>query len=120
MIPKTGVAAANLKNMRQYKTSDKKPSEMFLNSLQGGGSHYMCCGYCGREHYCPDSDIITIGDEDYKSYLENALSDQIKNPDGVIIQHQKAIYMPVEVVHGPSFHTHLDRYTRFLWPTSII
>lgn len=78
--------------MTKYVTSDKKPSKVFLDSLSGGGSHYMICGNCGREHYCPDSSSIYDGDgEDDKGdreyYLQNALEQQKDDPEGVVIHY---------------------------------
>ena len=113
--------------MTKYKTSDKKPSEMFLNSLPGGGSHFMTCGYCGRDHYCLDAETISNGAcdpdeevaESYKSYLEEALFEQAKNPEGVVIHYDVDCVMTKDL-NGMAFVIEcpcngLAQYEQFIW-----
>lgn len=76
--------------MKKYPIHDKKPSEMFLNSLSGGGQRSIECG-CGRMHYatlCEDEFVeINEGEDTYSDYLYREARDHQKNnPDGVIIE----------------------------------
>lgn len=107
----------------KYSTSDKKPSEMFINSLDGGGSHFMTCGYCGRDHYCPDSDHIYRGDEedagDYEDYLQEALKAQKADPDSVVI-HYGVDFVSAKDLNGTAFVLEcpcngLAKYEAFIW-----
>lgn len=113
--------------MTKYATSSKKPSEMFLNSItSGGGSHYMVCGNCGRTHYCPESDNFYHNDDDredeedaYKYYLQEALEEQAKDPDGVVI-HYGVDFVETKDLRGVAFVLEcpcngLAKYEEFIW-----
>ncbi len=75
-----------------YYTSPTKPSKMFLDALSGGGSNHMECGFCGREHYCPNS-----VSEDYESFLQEALKKQQKYPSRVIMHYDVDCVMSKDV-----------------------
>lgn len=109
---------------KKYSVSDKTPSEIFVDSLPGGGSHYMTCGYCGRDHYCPDSSSIYRGDDeddkgDYEYYLQEALWAQKEDPDGVII-HYDEDFVAAKDLAGITFVLEcpcngLAKYEDFVW-----
>lgn len=111
---------------KKYATNEKKPSDIFLDSLKGGGSHYMVCGYCGRTHYCPESDNFYHNDGDrvdeedaYKYYLEEALAEQKKDPDGVVIHYNVDCVMTKDL-NGMAFVLEcpcngLAKYEDFIW-----
>jgi hypothetical protein len=80
-----------------YYTSPTRPSQMFLDALSGGGSHYMTCGFCGREHYCPDAEIIDHDAEEYDCYIEDALERQNKYPGRVLIHYDVDCVMAKDV-----------------------
>jgi hypothetical protein len=111
----------------KYPKNEKKPSKMFLNALQGGGSHHMTCGYCGREHYCPDSDSVWEGDihlggtdpGDRPEYLADALGHQAKDPEGAIIHYNVDCVTTKDLV-GIAFVEDcpcngLRKYEEFIW-----
>jgi len=115
--------------MKIYRTHKQKPSELFLSSLSGGGSHHVSCGFCGRDHYCPDSDSLRCNSysEDEKKeeeavvrdYLEFALREQKENPDGVII-HYDCDYVSTKDLNGMAFVVDcpcngLAIYETFIW-----
>jgi hypothetical protein len=105
--------------MKYRISSDKQASDMFINSLSGGGSHFMTCGFCGRDHYCPDSNMISKYEEEYDGYLENALAGKEKDPDGVYIHYDVDCVMAKDIngiaivlecpCHG------LVNYETFIW-----
>ena len=111
---------------KKYSTYDKEPSELFVDSLRGGGSHYMVCGFCGRTHYCPESSNIYHNDEDkedeenaYKNYLSEALEEQKKDPDGVVI-HYGVDTVIAKDLNGMTFVLEcpcngLTKYETFIW-----
>ncbi len=74
--------------METYPVRDKKPSRMFLSTLNGCGSHNIYCD-CGRDHYCPDSDSLSYedGDDFREQYLADILARQVKNPEGIVIHY---------------------------------
>lgn len=115
--------------MKTYRTHDKKPSELFLSSLPGGGSHHVNCGFCGRDHYCPDSDNLRWNsysedekkeeEEVVKEYLESALREQKENPNGVII-HYDSDFVMTKDLNGMAFVVEcpcngLAIYEDFIW-----
>jgi hypothetical protein len=112
--------------IKKYATNEKKPSELFLNSLTGGGSHYMVCGYCGRSHYCPESDNFYHNDNDrndeddaYAHYLREALAEQKKDPEGVVI-HYDVDFVEAKNLAGMAFVIEcpcngLSKYEDFIW-----
>lgn len=115
--------------MKTYITQDKKPSQMFIDSLSyGGGSHYMVCGHCGRTHYCPNSEALKddyreydgeVEEDVYKNYLQNALDEQKENPDSVVIHYDVDVVMSKEL-NGMAFVLDcpcngLYKYEVFIW-----
>lgn len=115
--------------MTTYKTGDKKPSEMFVDALHGGGSHNMTCGWCSREHYCPDSDSLRWDSHDHmemgkeedsiNGYLLEALEAKKKDPDGVVI-HYDVDAVQAKDLNGMAFVLEcpcngLYRYEQFVW-----
>ena len=108
---------------KKYAVNSNKPSEIFLDSLSGGGSHNIVC-QCGREHYCPDSgnffnDYSDDGEDDYKFYLQEALAHQKNDPDGVIIHHDVDCVVTKDL-HGAAFVLEcpcngLWKYEQFIW-----
>lgn len=110
----------------KYATSADAPSDMFVDSLRGGGSHYMVCGCCGRTHYCPDSDNFYHNDGDrldekdaYEFYLKEALAKQAADPDGVVI-HYGVDCVSAKDLYGISFVLEcpcngLKKYENFIW-----
>lgn len=75
---------------KKYKIdSDKAPSELFLNSLQGCGNPDIECS-CGRRHYCPmyydnNDDMCVSPDDGFRKDAEN---DKKSDPDGVILEYE--------------------------------
>ncbi len=111
----------------KYPINDIAPSDMFVDSISyGGGSHNMTCGYCGREHYCPDSDNFYHNDDDpddeedaYVHYLRDALEEQKNCPEGVII-HRNVDCVMSKDLNGMSFVVEcpcngLTKYENFIW-----
>ena len=110
----------------KYAISEKKPSDMFTDALRGGGSHYMVCGNCGRTHYCPESDNFYHNDGDredeedaYKYYLQEALEEQKKDPDGVVI-HYGVDFVMTKDLNSIAFVLEcpcngLAKYENFIW-----
>jgi hypothetical protein len=60
----------------KYAVNERKPSKMFLRSLEGVGSSSIYCN-CGRMHYAPNN----LSNSD----VDCALAEQKKNPDGIVI-----------------------------------
>ncbi len=63
--------------------SPTPPSDMFVDALIGGGGHHMNCGFCGRDHFCPDSDAIYHEDRD--EYIKDVKERHDKDPEGTIL-----------------------------------
>jgi hypothetical protein len=72
---------------KRYAVCENAPSEMFLDSLRGGGSSCIYCN-CGRTHYAPSNLYDSDDEDDYTNMLNSALEDQKKDPDGVIIDYE--------------------------------
>jgi hypothetical protein len=70
---------------KKYAVNEKKPSKMFLNSLPGGGASTIFCN-CGRTHYAPSNLADSDDESDYENMLNDALEEQKKDPDGVVIE----------------------------------
>lgn len=104
--------------MPNYKTNPGlKPSELFLNSLQGGGSHHVNCGFCGRQHYCPDSS--SLYDDDVEEYNRQAREEHAADPDGVIL-HLDDDYALTKDINGMAIVIDcpcngLAIYENFIW-----
>jgi hypothetical protein len=104
--------------MSKYKIgSPTPPSDLFVDSLQGGGAHHMNCGFCGREHYCPDSD--SIYEDDAQAYLKEAREAYDADPEGVVI-HYDDDGVESKELNGITFVVDcpcngLALYEKFIW-----
>lgn len=94
------------------------PSDMFIDSIEnGGGSHEVNCGFCGRDHYAYDSDYI---DEDNQKDRHAFLDEEVKkNPEGVIL-HYDCDYVSYKELNGITFVAlcpcnGLRMYENFIW-----
>lgn len=111
---------------KEYKTDTDKPSEMFEDSLGMGFGFYDAeCGWCGRRHYCPDTDSDPPDYEhgDYegnrKQWHDYCVSEKEKDPDGVILYWNDDAVLSREM-HGIKFVigcpcNGLARYEKFIW-----
>ena len=107
----------------KYATSEKKPSNMFLSVLPGGGSHDAYCN-CGRQHYCPNSSSLYDGEEgidegDRVQYLANALEEKEEDPDGVVI-HYNYDFVSTKDIDNKTFVEEcpcngIRRYEEWMW-----
>jgi hypothetical protein len=109
------------------KDSDKKPSDMFVNALSGFGvgSDNIECGWCGREHLCPDTDYNHYDDDEcsaeeskfrYRQYCEE---EQKKHPDKIVL-HYDCDSISGQEMNGIMFVIDcpcngLYRYEAFIW-----
>lgn len=103
--------------MSKYKTNPNPPSELFVKSLMGGGSHNINCGFCGREHYCVDSD--SIYEDDLEEYRKNAQEEHKKDPEGIVI-HYDTDFVETKDLNGMTFVVDcpcngLSLYEKFIW-----
>jgi len=113
--------------MKEYRRDDKKPSEMFINALSGygTGSGHLECGWCGREHLCPDTDYNHYDDDEctaeeskvrYRAYCEEEFK---KNPDGIVLHYDcdllsgQSLNNIIFVVDCPC--NGLTRFEEFIW-----
>jgi len=60
---------------------------MFLDSLQGGGSHSMSCGWCQREHLCPDNIYADSDRNNFDTYKEFCENEYKNNPETVVLHY---------------------------------
>lgn len=104
------------------KDSKEKPSEIFLNSIRcSHGSYDMECGWCGREHLCPD---VNWGHgyydmQDEKSWKEHAEARHAENPEKVVL-HYEYDSVSGAIVNGINFVlicqcNGLAKYEKFIW-----
>jgi hypothetical protein len=109
------------------RTSDTKPSEMFMNALSGygTGSDHITCGWCCREHYCPDTDYNHYDDDECSAgesryrYRQFCEEEQKKNPNGVVL-HDDCDGISATEMNGVMFVLScpcngLQRYEHFIW-----
>src|SRR5574337_916739 len=113
--------------MKNPKDSDKKPSDMFINALSGYGvgSDNLECGWCGREHLCPDTDYNHYDDDEcsaeesmfrYRQYCEEEYK---KRPNEVVL-HYDVDGISAQEMNGIMFVlgcpcNGLYRYEQFIW-----
>ena len=71
----------------KYVINERKPSQMFIESLKGGGASEIYCN-CGRTHYAPSNLYDSDDEDDYTCMLNAALENQKKDPEGVIINYE--------------------------------
>lgn len=103
--------------MSKYKTNPTPPSQLFLDSLRGGGAHNINCGFCGREHYCPDSD--SIYEDDVAEYKKEAREAYDADPEGVVL-HYDTDAVETKDFNGMAFVIDcpcngLALYEKFIW-----
>lgn len=111
----------------KYRKSEKAPSDMFVNALSGYGigSDSMECGWCGRQHYCPDTDYTHFDtdelteDESKLKYREFCEEEHAKDPDGVVL-HYDCDSVSGQELNGVMFVigcpcNGLHRYENFIW-----
>ena len=108
-------------NSRTYRTDPDKPSEMFINAMQGFGvgSDEIECGWCGRYHMAPDNDYDERDDMDRQQYKEYCEEQKKNNPDGVVL-HYDCDSISAQEFNGIMFVwgcpcNGLTRYERFIW-----
>ena len=104
--------------MSKYVIKEHKPSKMFVRSLKGGGSSSIyCC--CGRMHYAPSNLYDSDDEEDYTSMLDDALAEQSKDPDGIVINYEDD-FIHCKDIDGKTFVVDcpcngLRKYEDFIW-----
>ena len=101
-----------------YATNDKKPSRMFLSSLQSAGSSEIAC-HCGRMHYAPENLRNSDDEDDYQCMLDTVNAEKEADPEGVIIhsdedfvlhyRYDNSVYVDECPCNG------LRKYEEFLW-----
>lgn len=115
---------SKIKNPRD---SDEKPSDMFINALSGYGvgSDNIICGWCGREHLCPDTDYNHYDDSECSAeeskvrYCLYCEEEKRNNPDGIVL-HYDCDGIEAQEMNGTMFVlgcpcNGLYRYERFIW-----
>lgn len=111
----------------KYKTDTDKPSKMFEDSIgYGVGSYDMDCGWCGRRHYCPDTNLdppdydgTENSDEDRNHWKEYCEEEYKKDPEGVIL-HWDYDSVIGRSLNGINFVigcpcNGLSRFEKFIW-----
>jgi len=101
--------------------SKEPPSDMFLESLNGhrsGSPHIEC--YCGRNHYCPDSQSYNGEDE----FELEAREEKKLNPAGVVLHEEYDAVMAIDM-GGPVYVidcecNSLRRYEDIFWNSKSI
>lgn len=101
-----------------YETNERKPSEWFVEALQGGGSSSIYCN-CGRMHYAPENLMDSEDETDYPNMLADVTEEKRKDPDGIII-HTNADFVYCKEIDGKVFAVDcpcngLTRYEDFIW-----
>jgi hypothetical protein len=66
---------------------ETKPSELFLNSLAGGGQIEIDCSWCNRYHMCPNTRYWDHMSYSQEAYIEACQNEFNKNPEGVILHY---------------------------------
>ena len=102
----------------KYSISENKPSEMFVSALKGGGASSVYCN-CGRTHYAPSNLYDSDDEDDYTNMLNDALAEQKKNPDGVIINYEDD-FVYAKDIDGRTFVVDcpcngLTKYETWIW-----
>jgi hypothetical protein len=102
----------------KYSTNENKPSEMFVEALKGGGSSSIYCA-CGRMHYAPSNLYDSDDEDDYTNMLNDALAEQKKDPDGVVINYEDD-FIYCKDIDGNTFVVDcpcngLRKYEDFIW-----
>ncbi len=102
----------------KYTTNEKKPSQMFLDALKGGGSSCVHCN-CGRTHYAPCNLYDSDDESDYENALKDAYEAQKKDPDGVVINNEDDFIFAKDI-DGRTFVVDcpcngLTKYENWIW-----
>lgn len=75
---------------KEYRTDPKPPSDMFLDVISGTnghGSDEMECGWCGRNHMCPDNEYAERNGHDREEYRLYCEEEKKKDPEGVVLHY---------------------------------
>lgn len=108
--------------MKEFKTDPHPPSELFVDVIYGAsgvGSDEMECGWCGRQHFCPDNEYIErdgLDRVEYKAYCEEELRN---NPSGVVLNYDcdsvsgRELNGMLFVIGCPC--NGLARFEKFIW-----
>lgn len=108
---------------KTYRTDETPPSDMFVDSIDFGiGSAYMECGWCGREHFCPDSDYDPPDygtDDDEAEWRKHCEQEFKENPKGVVL-HYDTDSIVGKQLNGITFVVGcpcngLSRFEKFIW-----
>lgn len=105
---------------KKYKTDERKPSELFMDALDGGyGSDDMVCDWCRRLHLCPDNEYVERNDMDREQYRQYCMTEKENNPEGVILHYDCDSVMG-HTINGIKFVDGCDcnglsRYEDFIW-----
>lgn len=112
---------------KEYRKDDRKPTEMFLDSMSEGGigSDELTCDWCGRLHLCPDylpysyNDSGFDADADAAHHRAYCEEEHTKNPDGVVLHYDcdcitgRYLNDMLFVLECPC--NGLSRYETFIW-----
>ena len=101
-----------------YAKNEKKPSEMFVDALRGGGASSIYCN-CGRMHYAPENLLDSEDETDYPNMLADVTAEKEKDPDGTII-HTDTDFVLAKDIGGRTFVVDcpcngLTQYEDFIW-----
>lgn len=103
-----------------YKTDPNPPSEMFMKSLTNGyGSTDMICGWCDRQHLCPETTHYDDDHESSESYKNYCELEKKNNSDGVVLNYDCDSVLG-HYVNGVLFVDEcpcngLYRFEQFIW-----
>lgn len=91
---------------------------MFVDALSGGGASSINCN-CGRTHYAPSNLYDSDDEDDYTNMLNDALAEQKKNPEGVVINYEDD-FIHAKDIDGKTFVVDcpcngLTRYETWIW-----
>lgn len=108
---------------KTYRTDESPPSDMFVDSIDFGvGSAYMECGWCGREHFCPETnyDPPDYGTDDDNAEWRKHCEEEFKdNPKGVVLHYDTDSILGKQL-NGINFVVGcpcngLHRFESFIW-----
>jgi hypothetical protein len=106
---------------KEYRKDNKKPSDMFLNSLSSGGigSPELTCGWCDRLHLCPTAESYTSDEDEGEGWKEYCEKEFKENPEGVVLHWEWDSIMGHDL-NGILFVDDcpcngLSRYETFIW-----
>lgn len=108
---------------KKYRSEPDAPSELFVDSIGFGvGSAWMECGWCDREHLCPETsyDPPDYGtDDDRTKWREHCEEEYRNNPEGVVL-HYDTDGVSGKQLNGINFVVGcpcngLHRFEKFIW-----